>query len=208
MSGCSSMKALKFVIETASPVYVGSDRKTPPTSSTGALEPLEAERRCAAGPVDVEDLDLEFLADLDDFRGVRDAAARHVGDVEQPSTPPRSMNAPKSVMFLTTPFRTWSFWSSFMSFSRLPARSVSRITRRDTTMLRLALVELDDLELELLAEQLVDVGHATERDLRSRQERVDAHQVDHHAALDLLDQGAFSRLVGLVGHAVALPTRA
>ena len=24
----------------------------------------------------------------------------------RPSTPPRSMNAPKSVMFLTTPFRT------------------------------------------------------------------------------------------------------
>ena len=25
----------------------------------------------------------------------------------RPSTPPRSMKAPKSVMFLTTPFRTW-----------------------------------------------------------------------------------------------------
>src|SRR5256885_3597906 len=48
----------------------------------------------------------------------------------RPSTPPRSMNAPKSVMFLTTPLRTWSFCSSFMSFSRFPARSFSRITRR------------------------------------------------------------------------------
>src|SRR5207253_11090342 len=37
----------------------------------------------------------------------------------RPSTPPRSMNAPKSVMFFTTPLRTWSFSSSFMSFSRL-----------------------------------------------------------------------------------------
>src|SRR6185295_1878565 len=40
-----------------------------------------------------------------------------------------------------------------------------------------ALVQLDDLELEFLPEELVDVRHAAERDLRSRQERVDAHEV-------------------------------
>src|ERR1044071_1369333 len=39
------------------------------------------------------------------------------------------------------------------------------------------LVQLDDLELELLAEQLVDVRDAAERDLRTREERVDAHEV-------------------------------
>src|SRR5436190_10773485 len=33
-----------------------------------------------------------------------------------------------------------------------------------------ALVELDDLELVLLAQQLVDVRHATQRDLRAREE--------------------------------------
>ena len=60
----------------------------------------------------------------------------------RPSTPPKSMNAPKSVMFFTTPFRTWSFSSSFINFSRLPARSVSRITRRETTMLRRRLLSL------------------------------------------------------------------
>ena len=37
------------------------------------------------------------------------------------------------------------------------------------------------------------------------QERVDAHQVDDHAALDLLDQRAFDRLIALVGHADLLP---
>src|SRR5207248_9923907 len=67
------------------------------------------------------------------------------------------------------------------------------------------LVQLDDLELELLAEQLVDVRNATQRDLRSRQERIDAHQVDDHAALDLLDERAFDRLIRLVRHADLLP---
>src|SRR5690606_10082056 len=68
-----------------------------------------------------------------------------------------------------------------------------------------ALVELDDLELVALAQQLVDVGHPAERDLRSGQERVDAHQVHHHATLDLLHQGAFHRLVALVRLANLLP---
>src|SRR5215208_3437801 len=67
------------------------------------------------------------------------------------------------------------------------------------------LVQLDDLELELLAEELVDVWHATERDLRTRQERVDAHQIDHHTALDLLDEGAFDRLISFIRDADLLP---
>src|SRR5688500_19998043 len=46
-----------------------------------------------------------------------------------------------------------------------------------------ALVELDDLELELLAEQVINVRHATERDLRAGEDRVDAHEVDDHATL-------------------------
>src|SRR3954462_3158039 len=68
-----------------------------------------------------------------------------------------------------------------------------------------ALVQLDDLELELLAEQLVDVRNAAKRDLRTREERVDAHEVDDDTTLDLLDEGAFHRLVRLVRDADLLP---
>ena len=48
-------------------------------------------------------------------------------------------------------------------------------------------------------------GNAAERDLRSGQERVDAHEVDDDAALDLLDERAFDRLIGLVRDADLLP---
>ncbi len=123
----------------------------------------------------------------------------------RPSTPPRSMNAPKSVMFLTTPFRTWSFWSSFISFSRLPARSVSRITRRDTTMLRRRLLSLMILNSNFWPSSSSMLGTRRRAICEPGQERVHAHQVDHHAALDLLDQRAFDRLVRLVGHADAFP---
>ena len=64
-----------------------------------------------------------------------------------PSSPPRSMKAPKSVMFLTTPSRTWPTSSSFTSVFRFFSRSVSRITRRDTTMFRRRLLSLMILKL-------------------------------------------------------------
>src|SRR3954466_8369840 len=83
---------------------------------------------------------------------------------------------------------------------QLLALARSLVLEDDTTRdddVAATLVQLDDLELELLAEQLVDVRNAAERDLRTREERVDAHEVDHDAALDLLDERAFDRLIRL-----------
>jgi hypothetical protein len=68
-----------------------------------------------------------------------------------------------------------------------------------------ALVELDDLELERLAEKLIDVGNTTKRDLRAGKECIDSHEIDDDATLDLLDEGAVDRLIVLVGNANALP---
>src|ERR1051325_798065 len=42
----------------------------------------------------------------------------------RPSTPPRSMKAPKSVKFFTTPLRTWPTCSSFIRTSRRTKRDV------------------------------------------------------------------------------------
>src|SRR6266567_2531228 len=67
----------------------------------------------------------------------------------RPSTPPRSMKAPKSVMFFTTPFRTWPTDNSFIRTSRLVLRSASSSTRRDTTMLRRRLFSLMILNSKL-----------------------------------------------------------
>jgi hypothetical protein len=92
-----------------------------------------------------------------------------------------------------------------MSFSRFPARSFSRITRRETTMFRRRLLSLMILNSNFWPRQLVDVRHATQRDLRAGEERVDAHEVDDHATLDLLDERAFDRLIVLVGETDALP---
>ena len=59
-----------------------------------------------------------------------------------PSIPPRSIKAPKSVMFLITPVRRSPTLSSSFSSSRFPARSSSNRTRRLTTMFRRRLFSL------------------------------------------------------------------
>jgi hypothetical protein len=101
------------------------------------------------------------------------------------------MKAPKSVIFLTTPFRTW------------PTASENDPAADDDVPA--PLIELDDLELVGLAQQLVDVRYPTKGDLAPRQEGIDPHQVHHHPTLDLLDQGSLDRLIAFVRHADLLP---
>jgi len=170
-----------------------------------ALQLLEAKRNALALPVDVEHLDLELHADLHHFARVRDAAPRHVGDVEQAVDPPQIDEGAEvgDVLDHALPYLILR-----ELLHELLALAGTLGLEDDTTGhhdVAAALVELDDLELVLLAEQFVDVRHPAERDLRARQEGVDAHEVDDHAALDLLDERPFDRLIALVGDANALP---
>ena len=65
-------------------------------------------------------------------------------------------------------------------------------------------VELDDLALDLLAQELVEVLDAADVDQRGGQEAAHA-EVDDQAALDDLDDGALDRLAGLGGGLDAAP---
>jgi len=60
----------------------------------------------------------------------------------RPSMPLRSTNAPKSVMFFTTPRRVWPGWISSSSFFFCSRRVSSIRSRRDSTMLRRSLLIL------------------------------------------------------------------
>lgn len=66
---------------------------------------------------------------------------------------------------------------------RRESRSSSRRTRRGEDDIAAALVELDDLELEGGAKQLVEVAHRANVDLGAGEERADP-DVDGQAALD------------------------
>src|SRR5262249_1723104 len=66
------------------------------------------------------------------------------------------------------------------------------------------LVELDDLELVLLANVLVQVANGANVHLAARQERLDA-DVDREAALHAPDDGALDDLVTLTGSGGLIP---
>src|SRR6185312_12448126 len=170
-----------------------------------ALELLEAERDALARPIDVEDFDLELRADLHELGRMRDAAPRHVGDVEQAVDAAQVDERTEVGDVLDDAFADLILLQLLHQLLALARTLVLEDDPARDDDVAAALVELDDLELELLPEQLVDVRHAAESDLRSRQERVDTHKVDHDAALDLLDQRTFDRRVGFVRDADLLP---
>ena len=170
-----------------------------------ALELLEAERDALTLPVDVEHLDLELLADLHELGRMRDAAPRHVGDVEQAVDAAEIDERTEVGDVLDDALPDLILLQLLHELLALARTLVLEDHAARDDDVAAALVELDDLELELLAEQLVDVRDATERDLRTGEERVDAHEVDDHATLDLLDERAFDRLIVLVGETDALP---
>src|ERR1700686_2540620 len=133
------------------------------------------------------------------------AAVRHVGDVKESVDPTEIDECTEVGDVLDHAFADLIL---LQLLHQLLALARPLLLEEDSTRdddVPPALIELDDLEVEGLTEQLVDVRNATERDLRAGEECIDSHEIDDHAALDLLDQGAAHRLIVLVGDADALP---
>ena len=171
-----------------------------------ALELLEAEAEMRSRSQSMSSTLTSSSAPICDQLGrMRDAAPRHVGDVEQAVDAAEVDECTEVGDVLDDALPHLILLQLLHELLALAGALVLEDHAARDDDVAAALVELDDLELELLAEQLVDVRHATERDLRAGEERVDAHEVDDHAALDLLDERAFDRLVGLVRDADLLP---
>jgi hypothetical protein len=125
------------------------------------LELLEAERDALALAVELQDDDVQLVADLELLGRVVDAAPRHVRDVQQAVDAARSMNAPYSVRFFTV-----------RGGSSPPRGSVSvfllllGVLSRGSPCARgrccRALVDLDDAHAELLSAQRVQVPHGAD----------------------------------------------
>src|SRR5213082_797889 len=169
------------------------------------LQLLQAEADALALPVDVEHLDLDLLADLHQLGRMRDPAIAHVGDVEQAVHAAQVDERTEVGDVLDDAFADLTDLQLLHQdvALRLALRLEQHTARHHDVAA--SLVELDDLEIEALAQQLVDVGDAAQRDLTAGKERVHAHQVHDDAALDLLHQRARHGLVPLVGLADALP---
>ena len=110
--------------------------------------------------------------------------------------PPRSTNAPYSVMFLTTPLTMAPSCSVSSSLARSSPIEASTTARRDnTTLLRLrsSLMTLNSIVLPSNGAHVLD---RTRVEQRARQEGADAVDQHRQAALDLAVDGAGDELAG------------
>ena len=160
------------------------------------LQLLEAERDALALAVELEDLDAELVANADDLFRVGDAAPAHVGDVKEAVDATQVDEGAVLGDVLDDTIEDGAFDEAL---ERLPLLALALVLEEGATRqddVAPLLVELDDLELEGLADELVEVPRGAEFDLAAREEGLDA-DVDLQAALDATNDEAEHELVAL-----------
>src|SRR6266702_523351 len=160
------------------------------------LDLLQAQADALAGGVELEDHHPHFLADLEHLRRVADAAPAHVGDVEQAVD---AAQVDEGAVVGEVLHHALQDGALLQVLERLLLQLLALLLEEHAAReddVAALLVELDDLELELLADELVEVPHRADVDLRPGQERLHA-DVDGEAALHAPDDDALDELVAL-----------
>src|SRR3954453_855631 len=150
---------------------------------------LERQRDPLAVHVDVEDLDGDLLADLDDLARVVDVLPGQLGDVDQAvdatevdegaEVDDRGDDALADLPLL-------ELGEEVLSHLALGLLEPGAAGEHDVVAV---LVELDDLRLELLADERLEIADAAHLDQRCREEAAQT-DVEDEATLDDLDDGA------------------
>ena len=144
---------------------------------------LEAEADAFLFLVHVQHDHVEFLADLEDFGGMVQAAPAHVGDVEQ-AVEAVQINERAEISDVLD--RALADVAGHHFREQLGALVVAfgldEFAAGEHDVLAL-LVDLDDLEFVAVAHELLEILRRGHVNLRRRQERLDA-DVDNEAALD------------------------
>src|SRR3989449_6544405 len=159
---------------------------------------LVAERHTARFAVEVEVHDLAMVTDLEDLRGVADAAPAHVGHVQEPVDPAEvdERTVVRNVLDGAREHHALGQHLERVLLLLLALLLEDRAAREHDVAA--ATVELDDLGPNRLADHGGQILHRAQVHLGARQERLDA-DVDGEAALDDLDHAAFHRRALLVG---------
>ncbi len=168
------------------------------------LDLLEPQRDPLAVRIELEHLDLDLVADVEELARVVDAAPGHVGDVQQAVDAAQVDEGAVVGEVLDHAVDDLPGGERLEGFEPqpLPLGLEQRAPREHDVAA--PLVELDDLELELLAHHLLEVANRPQIDLRAGQEGLHA-DVHGEAALDPRDHDSVDGLVGLVGPADLVP---
>ena len=166
---------------------------------------LHSEGDALSFVVDLEDLDLDFLVELDHLRRVVHPTPRHVRDVQQAVDAPEVDEHAEVGDVLDDAHADLAFLELLeQGFLLGLALFFDQLAARDDDVHPL-LVDLDDARLDVLADPVADVAGAADVDLRCRQEDRDA-DVDQQTALDLAQGHALDRVTFLVGKDDVFPT--
>ena len=165
---------------------------------------LQTERDPLAVAVDVEHLDLDGLADLEDLGRMVDVRPGELRDVDQAV---HAVEVDEGAEVDDVRDLALDDVAGLEPVEDLLALLLALLlehgaAREDDVVARA--VELDHLAAELLAEELVEILDAADVDERRRQEAAHA-EVEDQAALDDLDHAAVDRLAGLGGALDVLP---
>ncbi|EGE57140.1 hypothetical protein RHECNPAF_470013 [Rhizobium etli CNPAF512] len=160
------------------------------------LELLHAERDAVGFLVDADDLNLDLLADVQDFRRMVHAAPCHVGDVQQAVDAAEVDERTVIGDVLDDAVNNLAFFEVLNDFRTLLGTGFfqNRPARYDDVAA--ALVHLEDFEGLRVVHQWGNVADRADIDLRTRQEGDRAVEVDREAALDLVEDHAFDALAG------------
>ena len=160
---------------------------------------LHAERDAVGLVVDLDDLDLDGLADRQHFGRVIDAAPGDVGDVQQAVDAAEVDERTVVGDVLDDAVDDLTLFEVLHQLLALLGAGLfqHRAARHDDVAA--AAIHLEDLERLRVVHQRADVAHRADVHLRARQEGHCAVEVDGEAALDLIEDDAVNLLVVLEG---------
>src|SRR6185436_19987388 len=159
---------------------------------------LEAQGDPLGVGVELQHLHAHVIADLEQLGGVRDAAPRHIRDVQQAVDAAQVDEGAVLGEVLDDALDDLAFLQLLeRHLLQLGALLLQQHAARQHDVAAL-LVELDDLEAVLLADERVQVAHRAQVHLRTGQERLHAAaDGDRQAALHARADGSFDELVAL-----------
>ncbi len=146
---------------------------------------LQAQRYAVALAVELENLDVDLVANVDDLRRMLDAFPSHVGDVQQAVHATEVDECAVVGEVLDDTFDLLTFLQGFQQSFTLGAVLGFQDTATGNDNVVAFLVELDDLELEFLAFEVSGVAHRADIHQGAWQERTDTVDVDGETAFDL-----------------------
>jgi hypothetical protein len=159
-------------------------------------ELLHAERDAVRLVIDLDDLHLDGLTDGQHLGRMIDAAPGHVGDMQQ--TVDAAEVDERTVVgdVLDDAVDNLAFFEVLNDFRTLLGAGLFQNRTARNNDVAAALVHLEDFEELRVVHQRGNVADRADVDLRARQERDSAIQIDGETTLDLVEDDAFDAFAG------------